>query len=141
MMVQTYTPEHYAIQHLLEHDYKQFFSVESEFRRALGYPPFGRLINLRLDGADGSTVEAEAKRLALELRAIAHNAGNSFAQIEILGPAPAPIEKLRNRYRWQILLRSKQSAPLLNLARRAREMRPRAGRVRLHIDVDPHSML
>ena len=140
VIVQTYTPDHYAIQHLLAHDYQGFFSMESEFRRALGYPPFGRLVNLRLDGADGSAVEMQGKRLAEELRRMAKRSGKSAA-LEVLGPAPAPIEKLRNRYRWQILLRSRQSAQLLSLARRARELLPRARSVRLHIDVDPHSML
>jgi primosomal protein N' (replication factor Y) len=141
VIVQTYTPDHYAIEHLLAHDYKNFFAVESEFRRALEYPPFGRLVNLRLDGAKAATVESQARRLAEELRKIEQRDSKPGARVEILGPAPAPIEKLRNRFRWQILLRSKQSAPLLSLARQARELLPRTRSVRLHVDVDPHSML
>ena len=140
VIVQTYTPDHYAIQCLLTHDYKDFFNVESEFRRALGYPPYGRLVNLRLDGANGESVEACGKQLAEGLRAITERRREP-GTIEVLGPAPAPIERLRNRYRWQILLRAKQSGPLLELARRARELLPRGRSVRLHIDVDPHSML
>jgi primosomal protein N' (replication factor Y) len=61
--------------------------------------------------------------------------------IEILGPAPAPIEKLRNRYRWQILLKGKQSSTLLELAARARQLWPNSRAARLHVDVDPYSML
>ena len=141
VIVQTYTPDHYAIHHLLAHDYKTFFGAESEFRRALDYPPFGRLINLRLDGPNAVNVETQAKKLASELRAVESRGVKTGAQVEILGPAPAPIEKLRNRFRWQLLLRSKQSAPLLKLARRARELMPRARGVRLHVDVDPNSML
>jgi primosomal protein N' (replication factor Y) len=141
VIVQTYAPDHYAIRHLLAHDYRTFFDAESEFRRALDYPPFGRLINLRLDGPDAANVEAQAKKLAGALRAVESRGGKPNAQVEILGPAPAPIEKLRNRFRWQLLLRSKQSAPLLNLARRARELMPRTRGVRLHVDVDPNSML
>ena len=140
VIVQTYTPDHYAIQCLLTHDYKDFFNVESEFRRALGYPPYGRLVNLRLDGANGESVEACGKQLAEGLRAITERRREP-GTIEVLGPAPAPIERLRNRYRWQILLRAKQSGPLVELARRARELLPRGRSVRLHIDVDPHSML
>ena len=86
-------------------------------------------------------MESQARRLAEELRKIEQCDGKPGARVEILGPAPAPIEKLRNRFRWQILLRSKQSAPLLSLARRARELLPRTRSVRLHVDVDPHSML
>lgn len=140
VIVQTYTPDHYVIEHLLAHDYKGFFAMEAEFRRALGYPPFGRLVNLRIDGADGAAVEAQGKRLADGLRAFCRSARRAGA-MEVLGPAPAPIEKLRNRYRWQILLRGRRSAPLLELARRARELLPRSRSARLHIDVDPHTML
>jgi primosomal protein N' (replication factor Y) len=62
-------------------------------------------------------------------------------KIEILGPAPAPIEKLRNRYRWQLLLKGKKSSSLLELAKQGREALPRSLSVRLHIDVDPYNML
>lgn len=141
VIIQTYAPDHYAMEHLVAHDYKGFFAAESEFRRALDYPPYGRLVNLRLDGPKLAEVETRAKELAGALRDL--QAGNAkFAeQIQVLGPAPAPIEKLRNRYRWQLLLRSKQSSTLLSFARQARELVPRSRSIRLHIDVDPNSML
>ena len=141
VIVQTYAPDHYAIQHLVAHDYKSFFSAESEFRRELGYPPFGRLVNLRLDGPKLSEVEAKAKNLADELRKLQVCNPRFGEQIEVLGPAAAPIEKLRNRYRWQLLLRSKQSSVLLKFARHALELTPPSRNVRLHVDVDPNSML
>jgi primosomal protein N' (replication factor Y) len=62
-------------------------------------------------------------------------------QVEVLGPAAAPIEKLRNRYRWQLLLRSKQSSVLLKFARLAQDIMQPSRTLRLHIDVDPNSML
>ena len=141
VMVQTYAPDHYAIQHLLAHDYKGFFYAESEFRRALNYPPFGRLVNLRLDGPKLDEVEKRAHDLATGLRQLQARKPKYRDHVEVLGPATAPIEKLRNRYRWQLLLRGKQSALLLEFARHARELIPRAPNVRLHIDVDPYSML
>jgi primosomal protein N' (replication factor Y) len=141
VIVQTYAPDHYAMQHLVAHDYKGFFQAESEFRRALNYPPFGRLVNLRLDGPKLAEVEKKAHDLATKLHEIQARKPAYRDQIEVLGPATAPIEKLRNRYRWQILLRGKQSAVLLEFARHARELFPRAPNVRLHIDVDPYSML
>jgi primosomal protein N' (replication factor Y) len=58
-----------------------------------------------------------------------------------MGPAPAPILKLRNRYRWQLLLKGNQSAALLQFASHARALLPRSAAGRLHIDVDPYSML
>ena len=141
VIIQTYAPDHYAIEHLVAHEYRAFFAAESEFRRALDYPPFSRLVNLRLDGPKLPEVEAKAKELAARLRKL--QAGNSkfAAQVQVLGPAAAPIEKLRNRYRWQLLLRGKQSSTLLSFARQAQELVPRSRAVRLHIDVDPNSML
>ena len=122
---------------------RRFFDdkIESEFRRALNYPPFGRLVNLRLDGPKPAEVEKQAQALAAKLRALQARTPSYREHVEVLGPAPAPIDKLRNRYRWQLLLRSKQSALLLSFARQAREALRRAPNVRLHIDVDPYSML
>ena len=141
VIVQTYAPDHYAIQHLVRHDYKNFFAAESEFRQALNYPPFSRLVNLRIDGPKLSEVEKKSQELALQLRELKTRKPEVFAQIEVLGPAAAPIEKLRNRYRWQLLLRGKQSSALLEFARQARQLLPPGRAVRLHIDVDPYSML
>ncbi len=141
VIVQTYAPDHYAIQHLVRHDYKNFFAAESEFRQALNYPPFRRLVNLRIDGPKLSEVEKKSQELALQLRELKTRKPEVFAQIEVLGPAAAPIEKLRNRYRWQLLLRGKQSSALLEFARQARQLWPPGRAVRLHIDVDPYSML
>jgi primosomal protein N' (replication factor Y) len=134
VLIQTYAPDHYAIQHLITHDYKDFFAAENEFRRALSYPPFSRLVNLRLDGPDHEPVEQNAKALAKKLR-------GQPGGVEILGPAPSPIVRLRNRYRWQLLLKGKDTGALLRLAAQARDLLPRSRAVRLHIDVDPYSML
>ncbi len=141
MIVQTYAPDHYAIQHLVGHDYKGFFDTEIEFRRALNYPPFSRLVNLRIDGPKLAEVEKEARILAGQLRESQTSNSQRGEQVEVLGPAAAPIEKLRNRYRWQILLRGKLSSTVLQLARRAAEQFPASRRARLNIDVDPYSML
>ena len=140
VMIQTYAPDHYAIRHLARHDYKNFFAAESEFRRDLNYPPFSRLVNLRVDGPKAAEVEKHAQRLAERLREVKKGAAEKFATVEILGPAAAPIEKLRDRYRWQLLLRGRQSAVLLELAKHARKLLA-ARSLRLHIDVDPYSML
>jgi primosomal protein N' (replication factor Y) len=141
VLIQTYAPDHYAIQYLLKHDYKGFFNTESEYRRALNYPPFSRLISLRFDGLKVEEVEKQAKALTLKLSRLQASKPNYREEIEMLGPAPAPIEKLRNRYRWQLLLKGKQSSTLLEFANHARSLGPSTHSVRLHIDVDPYSML
>jgi primosomal protein N' (replication factor Y) len=86
-------------------------------------------------------VEAKAKALLKEILAIQSGNPKYREHIEILGPAPSPIEKLRNRYRWQLLLKGKQIRPLIGLASAVRETFTRARNVRLHIDVDPYNML
>jgi len=141
VVIQTYTPDHYAIQHLPNHDYKGFFAIESEFRRALNYPPFARLINLRFDGPNADEVEKCAKTMAAQLRQLQAQEARYHAGIEVLGPAAAPIEKLRNRYRWQLLLKGKNSTALLEFAGQARRLMPEVRGGRLQIDVDPYSML
>jgi primosomal protein N' (replication factor Y) len=140
VIIQTYAADHYALQFLITHDYKGFFNAESDFRRALNYPPYGRLVNLRLDGPKLAEVERHAQALAADLCRLQQHAAN-LREIEILGPAPAPIERLRNRFRWQLLLKGKQSSALLDFARQARTLAPKTRSVRLHIDVDPYSML
>ena len=141
VVIQTYAPDHYAIQYLPNHDYKGFFAVEIEFRRALNYPPFARLINLRIDGPKADEVEKRAKSLAARLRQLQTQETKYNSGIEVLGPAAAPIEKLRNRYRWQLLLKGKNSPTLLEFAGHARRLLPELPGGRLHIDVDPYSML
>ena len=141
VIIQTYGPEHYAIEPLINHDYKNFFAKEIEFRRALGYPPFGKLVNLRLDGPNPEHVEAKARTLFKKIRTIQSGNPKYREHVEILGPAPSPIEKLRNRYRWQLLLKGNQISPLIDLATAVRETFTRTRNVRLHIDVDPYNML
>ncbi len=141
VIVQTYSPDHYAIRYLTAHDYRGFFTAEREFRQALNYPPFSRLVNLRVDGPKLADVENKVRWLAARLRALQSRNPEIYHQVEVLGPAAAPIEKLRDRYRWQLLLRSKHSSRLLKLARAAREALPNSRSARLHIDVDPYSML
>ena len=141
VIVQTYAPDHYTIQHLIDHDYRGFFAAEIEFRRALGYPPFSRLVHIRVEGADAREIETTAKKLAAALRAKLDRDPKQRQQIDVLGPAPAPIHKLRNCYRWQLLLKGRQISTLQTLAVEARLLLPRSPRFRLHIDVDPYSML
>ncbi len=141
VMIQTYAPDHYAIRRVIDHDYRGFFASEIEFRRALNYPPFTRLVHLRLEGPKANEVKAKAQTLGETLREKQKRDPLISAKIEILGPAPAPIEKLRNRYRWQFLLKGSQSTALLNFAKQAREMVPLPRAMRLHIDVDPYNML
>jgi primosomal protein N' (replication factor Y) len=141
VILQTFAPHHYALQSVITHDYRGFFRSEIEFRRALSYPPFARLALLRLDGVKGAEVERSADLLGARLREAARRAGSGADGIQILGPASAPIERLRGRYRYQILLKGKAPARVLDLARRAQSFFAGPRSIRLRVDVDPQNML
>src|SRR6266404_5912379 len=141
VVVQTFRPEHPSIAAAATHDYKGFMARELDRRRTLGYPPFARLVNLRLDGPDGATVERAARELAGRMRRRARDLG--LGEGSVVGPAPPPLERVRGRWRWQILLRCGDVRALRALASAARSAQTSAPRapVRLVIDVDPYSML
>jgi primosomal protein N' (replication factor Y) len=134
VIVQTYRPGSAAVLAAAAHDYERFFETESASRAELGYPPHGRLIAVRIDGGDEHAVAAAARKLA--------DTGESLgvAGVELRGPVPAPLEKLRGRTRWQIWLRGQERQALRRVARAmlATEV---VGAVRVVLDVDPMSSL
>jgi len=134
ILVQTFCPDHPAIQFLRTHDYEGFVRDELGQRESANYPPFSRMIAIRLDGRIESAVRAAATAAAGLART---QAGDAIA---VLGPAEAPIPKLRGRSRYQIWLRGTDRAKLVAVARAAaRVSLPHD--VRLAIDVDPQSVL
>jgi primosomal protein N' (replication factor Y) (superfamily II helicase) len=140
VIVQTLRPTHASLMAAATHDYRTFMAGELARRRALGYPPFARLVLVRLEGKDDAAVERTAATLAERLRGHATRLG--LGDAAVLGPAPPPVARVRNRYRWQLLLRHADVRGLRALARAARaaEGEARAQGLRLVVDVDPVSM-
>jgi len=143
VLVQTYRPTHYALRFAIEHDFTGFAAEELRYRQALGYPPFSRLANLRFEGLDAARVERHARELADTLRA--ENARlPRLSRTIVLGPAPAPIERLRARFRWQILVKGRDTKVLQSMLRSpvtAAVAKARNSGVRLQVDIDPYGML
>ncbi|HTJ41836.1 MAG TPA: primosomal protein N' [Kofleriaceae bacterium] len=135
VIVQTYKPEASAVTFAARHDYAGFFEVETEERRDLGYPPHGRVVALRIDGPDPGAVAKTAERLAQLAGVIAKG-----APVDVRGPAPAPLARLRGRTRWQIWLRSPDRAALRRVVRGVGTAEVASG-VRVGVDVDPSSTL
>jgi primosomal protein N' (replication factor Y) len=138
VIVQTLQPEHYSLQAAAHHDFAAFAAAELAARRELGYPPFSRLILLRFEGTDGAAVAALAADAARALRQRADG------RCGVLGPAPAAIERLRQRHRHHILMRGAQGALLRQvvgdtLPGLRAAARPKG--VRVIVDVDPQHML
>jgi primosomal protein N' (replication factor Y) len=128
-------PDHPLFADLLAHRWESFMASELELRRALGYPPFRRL--LRLLVSDEKSEKAEATALAL---GEALEAANREGRVEMLGPVPCPIEKLQSRYRWHILLKAFGLQDLQRVVRKA--LQDKALRsARVAIDPDPLELL
>ncbi|PNU19821.1 primosomal protein N' [Geothermobacter hydrogeniphilus] len=134
VLIQTYAPEHYALQHAASHDYAGFYRQELALRRELGYPPYGFLVNLVLSGNDPQRVERAARELAGRLLPLPAGA-------ELLGPVPCLLAKLRGKARMQILLKAAQRPALRRALDRFEQLaRPVPNGVSLAVDVDPVDM-
>ncbi len=144
VIVQTFNPAHYAIVTARDHDYPSFFQRERELREQLGYPPFSYLACLRLRGNNSETTADMAQRLGRGITGVLERWPKKGREIQVLGPAEAPLAKLKGKYRWQILIKCK-GAELLHYFLReidalTRKMLRGSG-VSLIVDVDPYQML
>jgi len=139
VLVQTYNPEAEPVARAAAHDFEGFATRELEWRRALAYPPFARLAAIRLEGKDPARTAASARTLA---HALARRLPPPASGVRLLGPAPAPLARLRGWTRWQLLLKAPQHRvlrPVLDEAERAIGLLPSG--VRGVLDVDPGAML
>ncbi|MBN1889728.1 MAG: primosomal protein N' [Thermoflexales bacterium] len=102
VIVQTYTPGHYAVQRAAHHDYAGFAQRELAFRRQMGYPPFNRLARLLVQNANPRRAQAEAEDLARAL--LPHLEMHSLGRGALVGPAPCFLKRIRDQYRWQLVL-------------------------------------
>jgi primosomal protein N' (replication factor Y) len=136
VIVQTYNPEHPSIRFAVEHDSTGFLNEELQLREELGYPPFSRIVNFRF----GGRTESETANVAKESGEIARKLVSKLpiGAIKILGPSPSPIYKIRNQYRWQMLMQSSDLNVLHRFSRQLMNTLSRSsGRVKVSIDVDP----
>jgi len=114
VIIQTYTPEHYAIQAAAQHDYRLFYEQEIEYRRQLQEPPLVQLAYLLFTHTNERRCQDETQAMVKQLVAARDSRGLTC---DIIGPAPAFISRLRGKYRWQITLRGQNLSPFLsNLA-------------------------
>lgn len=129
VIVQSYTPEHYAIQAASRHDYQAFFTEEIDFRRTHRYPPFVRLARFLYRHKRDEACAQAADELA---RALARHARQRGVAMDLLGPAPAFASRVRGEYQWQVILRSADLESLLD------GLPTGPGWV---VDIDPQSLL
>ncbi len=138
VVIQTYNPDHYSILKAKDHDFIGFYQEESQFRKALDYPPFSRLVNFRLIGNSEKRIKAVAEemgKIGKSLLKTRYRKG-----IEILGPSAAPFAKMKGKFRWQMLVKGKSSQLLHQFAQELAfllEDQTKGKGVNLDIDVDP----
>ena len=133
VIVQTYTPEHYAVSMAAKHDYNSFYYREVQSRRELRFPPYVSLIKITLRSRKEENVEKAIGRLANNLR-------KKIKDIDMLGPAPSPMTKLRGYYRWNVLIKTEDREDMIKKLRFALKGFRKGSGVFMAVDVDPMSM-
>ena len=146
VILQTYNPDHYSIVYSKEQDYLNFYNTELPLRQAFLYPPYINLISLLIYGENnGKVVEISKKVYNIIENSIKETYGESFRN-NISGPYPAPLERIKNNFRWQILLKIKEEDldKLKELIKRVcilNEYKLELDNIKINIDINPSSLL
>ncbi len=141
VIVQTYRPKHYAVQAAAAHDYDKFFEEEVAHREGAGYPPVRKMANIMVESEDGEL----ASRAASAVQRLARNSRDTLGirDIEMLGPSPATVRRVKKKYRWNLALLAPSSKALNAVCRDVRDAfakLPYANQAQLKIDLDPHGI-
>jgi primosomal protein N' (replication factor Y) len=141
VFLQTYRPDHYSITFAQQHDFTGFFHNEIHCRQAMLYPPYTRLARLIIDSPDAVRAEEASRWLGAVLqRCLPHSQHATF-----LGPAEAPIAKIKDRHRWHMLLKATSSRALHQWLKDAlaetHQERDQLRAARISVDIDPVTFL
>jgi len=143
VIIQTYNPEHYSILCSRHHDYRKFYKTEMTHRKNLGYPPYKKMILIRFEGMNKKHVAACAQKAGTWVKDYIHCSDLS-EEVEVLGPARSPWEKIKGRYRFHMVLRAGRikdlrlcAAKTLNYCNKTIQ----GTGVRCIVDVDPLFMM
>ena len=141
VLIQTRVPTHHAVQAAMRHDYLGFVSEELAARAQPTYPPNVRLANVVCSGVDESATAALAADIASRLRSALTQLPDHG--VTLVGPAPCPVERIKDRWRWHLLIKSVQPSELTRVCRYITERIPvpRGGQLRIALDRDPVALL
>ena len=138
VIIQTFNPGHYVLKRVQDHDYRGFYDEEATLRQSLAYPPYTRIIGLHLSCINQDKGWQEAQALGARARELIRDAGVA-GNLSVIGPAEAPLVRIRGRYRWQLLLKGGDSRVLRRVAQ---DLLYRcANGVQAKIDVDPMNFM
>lgn len=141
VVIQTYAPDHYALQTAQNHDYETFYRTELDVRRTLAFPPFTSLLNVVISASSGADATRAAQQVGILLTSEIPRVDPGA---EVLGPTPAPLARLRGRTRVQVLIKTRQRAACVAAAKRSLwtlMANGLPGDARVVLDVDPLAML
>lgn len=151
VVIQSYTPEHYSIIHASSHDYLSFVKDELKHRKALHYPPYCRLILVTLSHEQLPLLVRLAENFAAAIKSESDRRGwfgslDRFdaSALDILGPVASPIPRLKNRYRFQCMIKWRGTMDAVSLVRSVAEKlqdSARDGKLQISIDVDPQMLM
>ncbi len=144
VILQTFNPDHFTIRAAQAQDVDTFYKQEIQFRKTLDYPPFSRMIQLRIAGKDRDKTRQHALQLGQECRACQAARPDEFSRIAIMGPIEAALSRIAEQHRWQILLKGADARVLHRFMGRlmSRHSPSFAGRqVSVAVDVDPYFLM
>ncbi len=135
VIIQTYNPDHYAIIYSAKQDYELFYNAEINLRKMLKYPPFCDIIMIRFVGKNVNDIEKLSNEVYSNLQNLIDKQ-NTF----VYKPVPSPVDKIKNKYRWRIILKGKVNNKTLNIIYKALEIKQIEG-VSISVDINPNSMI
>jgi len=140
VIVQTHYPDHYSIESAVRYDFEKFYQNELDFRKELNYPPFSQLVSLTIRGPGENNVRKNSVILANMIKTYISAGKKNF---EMIGPGPCPVDKIRNKFRWRIIIKSKNRKNLEKLMKNLRDYWTKIPHKNEHlsIDLDPVDML
>ena len=138
VLIQTYHPYHYSLRHACAQDYEGFFEEELRYRQNHSYPPFVALASLLIHGPDLGRVRSDSLELRKQLDLV-----NQDRKCRILGPAPAPLSRLKGEHRFQMLIKSRSRKDLREVADAAlKAMTEKGTNLRsINLEIDPVSIM
>ena len=139
VLIQTRVPNHHAVRCAVTHDYERFATEEIAGRKNPVYPPFVRVANVVFSGTAENAVAKIAEDGAEWLRKVI--AQRSLIGLSVIGPAPCPVERIKNRWRWHVLIKAEASGGLTRLGRYFMEHFEVEGEMRTTFDREPVSLL
>jgi primosomal protein N' (replication factor Y) len=138
--LQTYSPSHYTLEAVVTMDYSSFCTRELHSRELLQYPPYTRFLKLLVTAGDEAATREAATQLGSLCREVAATLRAEDCHVAVLGPAPAPLVKLKSRYRWHLFIKAWTNGEMDRFVSAVLEQsksHPALRRVQLAVDRDP----